>query len=78
MAEPNSDGPPPHLPLGLYVLGLLRGAERAAVESHLARCLACRREAERLGRATDALALLTSQDVADLLAEPDQPDTSSS
>jgi anti-sigma factor RsiW len=61
----------PHLrdSLGLYLLGALAGDEREAVERHLACCVPCCAEASELGAVVDALALLSKDDVQELLVE---------
>jgi anti-sigma factor RsiW len=68
---PGADEEDPHLreSLGLYLLGALSGEEREAVERHLAGCLPCCVEANELGAAVDALALLPQRDVHELIAE---------
>lgn len=45
-----------HTLIGPYVLDALEGADRRAVERHLARCPACAQEASQLRAATGALA----------------------
>lgn len=49
--------------LGVYVIGALEPAERAAVESHLAECPACREELVRLAGLPGLLGRLSVDDV---------------
>ncbi len=55
--------------LGLYVLGALKGEERDRVERHVAQCADCCIEADALGTAVEPLAMMTPQDLRDVMAE---------
>lgn len=76
MADDGDDRTTVHPPLGLYLLGAEGGAERTAVEAHLAGCPTCLREAAAFGAAIDGLILLDPRVAAALLAAQPPPDTS--
>jgi hypothetical protein len=69
----NADGHVQH-DLGLYVLGALPQAERAAVEEHLRECGACRAECEELGQVPAFLGLLSLPEVQGLASTHPEPD----
>jgi len=56
--------------LGVYVLGSLDGAERSAVEAHLAECASCRARQRELAPLPGLLGRLTAEQVEALSAPP--------
>jgi predicted anti-sigma-YlaC factor YlaD len=56
--------------LGVYVLGSLDGAERSAVEAHLAECASCRARQQELAPLPGLLGRLTAEQVEALSAPP--------
>jgi anti-sigma-K factor RskA len=60
--------------IGLYLLGALDAKDRAEVDAHLTRCAGCRREADELGEAVTALAMLSDAEGQDLVREFGIPD----
>ena len=74
------NGADPHVrgSLGPYVLGVLGGGERQAVERHMAGCLRCAAEASELSDVVQALALLPEHDIREFIvrfgaADPTPP-----
>ena len=58
---------------GAYVLGALEPRERAAFESHLSTCPACRERVRQAEQARDLLATLQAEDLAALDVPPPRP-----
>lgn len=75
MADPDGSGGHVQDLLGSYVLGRLPADAEAVVERHLQQCVACCEEHEYLSVVHGYLAMLTDEDVRELLREVDEEET---